>query len=205
MIIQEQQKVAILGGSFDPFHNGHLILVNNLLSSRVVEQVWLTPTGNRNDKQYQSSTEHRLHMLNKFYESLSDADKQFISICTVQIEGQSDGVSTMRLMETLSQQHPQLSFYFVIGADLVDDLKNWVDSERLLKEVQFIVFPRELDNQDQHSNLTCNATYLPTTNLISSSISSTAIRRNIKDGLPILGLVPSCIAEHIYAHGLYKS
>lgn len=186
---------AILGGSFDPIHNGHLYLAKEVLSLSPIHKVILVPSYNHNFKGEDIVLEYdcRLALAQEAVDNFSPL--HFISHPVedyrppVEVWDAERGESgyTSDLVRKLIKQNPGQSFAFIIGADNLENLPNWHDFAWLKENLHFIVIPRpdSVMSCDVLSQIRHNILDMPL-----CDISSSQIRAGIKAGESISGLVP---------------
>lgn len=130
-------RIAVIGGSFDPIHLGHIAMARYVLSQQLADEVWfmvtyVTPLKTRNLTDFDT----RVHMVEK-----AVSHDRGMRVCT--LEKERKGTSyTVDTVTELKQRYPQHSFVWLIGNDQAKQLSNWKDIERLSKEIEFYVFPR---------------------------------------------------------------
>jgi nicotinate-nucleotide adenylyltransferase len=203
-------RIAILGGSFDPPHFGHMLIAQQVLEFAKVDQVWLMPnfTTSTHHKVFRkrlSSPVDRLAMV-KLLES------KHIKASDFEMEHNQKSL-TITTLETLTKQNPQHEFYWITGSDklvtfyLYDDWKDIVLKHRL------IIFPRgqalkDLEKLIKHSlhlkTIPKNVIVLHNKELIVTNISSTIVRERIKKGLSVNFLVPPAVEKYIKKNKLYE-
>jgi len=182
-------KVALFGGSFNPIHNGHLQIANELLE-KGMEEVWIIPCGNHAFGKKLESGEHRMKMINL-------AIGKNPSIKAIGAELDSEGKSySSKTISRFKKEFPH-EFYFVIGTDNLIDMEKWNDFSYLKENVDFILIERE---GFEISDIGISIKRTLNTN---SKISSTQIRENISKGISVKGLVPEKVEEYIRQEGLY--
>lgn len=132
------KRVALLGGSFDPIHEGHLEMARQARRQLQVDEVWFvvsrdTPLKDRTLTTY----ENRLHMV-----KLALTPYRRFKTCTIEreVEGKNYTIDTVHL---LKKRYPKHMFYFLIGGDQVKQLDQWKDIDALLAEVKFCCFKRD--------------------------------------------------------------
>ena len=194
------RHVVIYGGSFDPPHLGHVLVINALLNTTGVNEVWLEPTGERDDKQTEASADDRRVMVSLMMTHIF-GNQAHVSLDTTQLERRLPSSSTLELLEYMEGMHPDHKFSFAIGADLVRDIPNWKSADKLIQKGSFLVIPRfgmeippELPEYAQAVDCPANSDYL----------SSTRIRKLIKEDKSIIGLVPAAVYRYIQHKGLYR-
>jgi nicotinate-nucleotide adenylyltransferase len=200
-------KIGLLGGSFNPPHNGHLAMARAAAKARSLDEVWLVVAARPPHKtpEQTGDSKHRMHMA-----SLAADELPFLRACD--IEFSLPGPSyTCRTLEVLSGQELGTRFFFIMGADSVPELPTWKEPGRVLELAQPVVIPRTgfspadvevLRGVLPESQLAAlRAAYL---NAEPVNISSTAIREMTHRGEPVGDMVPASVAAYIRRHGLYK-
>jgi len=184
-------KIALFGGSFNPIHNGHLQIANELLTKQIVDQVWLIPCGNHAFDKKLASGEARMKMIN-----LAIQNKN--SIKSIGVELNPDKKSyTSKTISWFKREFPH-DFYFVIGADNMKDLEKWHDFEYLKNNVKFILIKRP--GFAFSNDLEIDIKHILSMN---NKISSNQIRENLEKGISINGFVPKKVEKYIELEGLY--
>jgi nicotinate-nucleotide adenylyltransferase len=188
------EKVGILGGTFNPPHLGHLIIANEVMSSHGLDEVWFMPNHEpphkkRSDK---VSSSDRIEMLKLAMQNHPGFKLELIEL---EREGPSFTYDTIRI---LKEHYPQKQFYFIIGADMVEYLPKWHNIDKLLELITFIGVRRPSYNlQTPYPILYADVPEM--------GISSSMIRRRVKEGCTIRYLVPDAIRSYIKENHLYES
>jgi len=181
-------KIAILGGSFDPPHLGHLNAAQQAIELLRLDQVWLMPCFSHAFDKRLSSAKQRLAMCRLLQTS---------NILVSDLEIQKGGISySWETLQLLKQQFPQNDFYWIVGSDQLADFTKWYKWQELLKNERLIFFPRNKDIQQTKKQLP----QLTGKNILSENIiflekaktvdiSSTLIRERINKKLPIIDFV----------------
>lgn len=190
-------NIAILGGSFNPPHFAHQLIASQVLELAKQDQVWLVPCFAHPFVKKLTPAPHRLKMT-RFLASKN------ILVSDIEIKQQKINY-TIDTLNLLKSQYPKHRFSLIIGSDIVLQLPKWKNYQKLLKENNFIIFPRT--NLPSPSPKIPNAKYLilNTPYLVTTNISSFLIRRRIKNNLSIKYLVPARVEEYIKKHKLYNS
>ena len=133
-------RIALLGGSFDPIHNGHLQIAKQALKQIDIDEVWFMPAFNAPLKDGQSASfKDRCNMVAMMI-------KPYRKMKLCQIEAQLSGKSyTYHTITLLKKVYPQHEFCFLMGNDQALNFKKWYNHEQLLKEITFYVFSRDED------------------------------------------------------------
>lgn len=187
--------VALLGGTFNPVHNGHLILASWLAqygtngASEDIDEVWLMPTPVNPLKAVakDASAEQRLEMLRLSLDGCTLP----IRVCDIELTLPQPNY-TIRTLEALTEKYPEKHFKVAIGADNWEIFPKWRDYRRILEDYGVIVYPRPGHMQEQ-------CIHAPVVD-----ISSTQIRRMVKEGKDIQYLVPDKVRQYIIKRRLYR-
>ena len=195
MIKSPKIKVALLGGAFDPITIGHVKVAQFVLSRlHSVEEVWFTPCHEHKYGKRMESAPNRVEMILK---AIEGNNKLFC--CDYEVVEQLSGatIETVRKMnKTPSFKH--YDFNVIIGLDNANTFHKWVEAERLIKEVGFIVVPRRGVERDLSVNwyLEQPHVFLDAKTEI-PEISSTEIRRQLKENRTVK---PEQLDERVYQY-----
>ncbi len=193
-------RIALLGGSFDPPHFGHLNCIKLLLKSGLVDRVWLVPAALHKDKTLHTSSQARREMLELLLKhELAGEDK--VELCWLQLENEKQVSTTFDLLQQLNAQHAQHEFYFVIGSDLLPQLETWHRAQELRNKVKFLLIPRPQYRGDLPNAWQIKV--LPLADGELSPIASANIREGIKVGKNVTDLCPKSVLAYIKEKGLY--
>ncbi len=196
----KKKKVGVLGGTFNPVHNGHIQCALTVLGSGLVDEVMLMPS---NDPPHKGSSvikpEHRLSMLNL---ALKDQN-----IAVSELELKRSGITYT--FDTLTELGEQNLYYFIIGTDSFNNLYQWYRADELLNKANFIVVNRAGEvNKDLKEKVELfNYQYrgdFKYCEMDAIDISSSKIRACIKAGKSVKGLIPDDVADYIEKWKLYK-
>ena len=188
--------IVVFGGSFNPPTIAHHQIAKHILKQTDCEQFFFLPVGDQYPKKGLISSHHRVNMLNLVCEQLPRA-----SVSMIEVE--ADRVLTS--FETLSimkKQYPTQDIAFVIGADNLKDLPNWVQYEQLIQQFKIIVFRRDDIDVDQ-SIKTQFGLYHDRFIVLNSfgkmDVSSTMYRENLNRS----DLVLACVDQYVKEQQLY--
>ncbi|MCJ0548246.1 nicotinate-nucleotide adenylyltransferase [Enterococcus cecorum] len=189
---QSRKQVGILGGNFNPVHNQHLLIADQVGTALNLEKVYLMPEylPPHVDEKDTIEAEHRLNML-----KLATADNPLFDI--EQAELQRKGKSyTYDTMKALIAQNPDTDYYFIIGGDMVEYLPKWYKIDELVEMVQFVGVKRPGYTIDTpYPIIWLDAPMM--------DLSSSLIRKKIAQGCSIRYLVPEAVRNYILEKGLY--
>jgi nicotinate-nucleotide adenylyltransferase len=200
--LERPQRIGVLGGTFDPIHNGHLHIANALRTALDLERVVWVPAGRPPHKigQIVSSDRDRLAMLEL---ALAGAATDQISTIDMERSGPSYTADTL---EILAGQFAPTRLFFLMGEDSLRDLPTWHDPARLLQAAELAVATRPGVDADLESVARRVPTVEGRVHLIPTkeiAISSSEIRQRVSDHQSIQGLVPAAVEAYIRDHGLY--
>ena len=190
------RKIGLLGGCFDPPHNGHLALTALAKSHFGIERFFLVPSGNPPHKRRISPAAQRLEMLRRTIDNsvgleLWDGE--------LHREGPSYTIDTLA---HFSSEFPNAKIHFVIGADNLHEIKSWRNWQDILSIVKLCVaarpgssieIPKELSSADIE--------YFPSPMW---GLSSSMLRDYIGKGLCCDGLMQTRVVEFVESARLYR-
>lgn len=133
------KKIAILGGSFNPVHYGHINLAKNVVAEGVADEVWLSlsPKNPFKDKSMLMPAPQRLKLMN-------DAVQGIPGVKVTDIELSLPEPSyTIDAFDKLTQLYPDNNFVLLIGSDNLEGFIKWKDWEKILERHGLIVYPRD--------------------------------------------------------------
>jgi len=142
-------KILVFGGTFNPPHLGHQLMVEQVLTKTLhngvsFDQLWLLPVGQHSFAKQFVGTEHRLAMLELMKRAIHEKVPGLKGkIFTEKYELEHDEESqTFATLEALSKQYPEHQFAFLIGSDNLEKFHLWHDYELMLSKYPFYVYPR---------------------------------------------------------------
>jgi len=193
-------KIGILGGAFNPPHFGHQLVSQQILDFTDLEEIWLTPCFKHTFQKELAPVSYRVTMTKML-------ENKKIKYCGIEIDQKLSG-ETLELMTLLTKKYPQHQFSFIIGSDNLKSFKKWGQWQKLISTYDFYVFPRPRFGfkLDKFGLTKPNYRFhlIKHHLLIHTNISSTNIRKRLKQGLSITYLVPQNINLYIKKHRLYN-
>ncbi|MDX1972414.1 MAG: nicotinate-nicotinamide nucleotide adenylyltransferase [Candidatus Sumerlaeia bacterium] len=181
--------IGIFGGSFDPFHRAHAMVVLWALQHSAIQKVLIVPTFNHAyGKEFGASYFDRIEMCRL---GIREFTVDRVDVST--IEETLGGVSYMfHTIQALKKHDPKSEYRLLTGSDVFHDVVNWFRGEELLTLAPPLEIPRPLSPGDTRPGLLPN-------------ISSSEVRRRIRTGEVITDLVPALVEEHIRVNRLYHA
>lgn len=204
-IFKKYNCIGILGGTFNPVHNGHIALADYVFSCiDGIEHIFFIPNNMPAYKELknQISTDDRFTMLN-----LALSGYQNISVSDIEIK-RGGYTYTIDTLEEIRAINPRIKIYFIVGADSLYSFTGWVRYRDILKLCSLIVLnrnSRKYELEQFADRLTAKMGY-GEIHIIDSpniDISSSIIRDKISNQESISDLVPAEVAGYIYEHKLY--
>lgn len=192
-------KIGILGGSFNPIHNGHLNMAIKAYEQYHLDEVWLIPNGNapHKDSEKMADATDRLAMC-----ELVAQEYSFIKTCDIEIISEEYSYTYITVTK-LREMYPNYEFYFIMGADSLDYFEKWKKPEIIASICKILVVNRdEYSEKDIVEKIRRINTIFPADIYIvhcpKVNISSTELRKQLaKDDV-----LPS-VYEYICKHDLY--
>jgi len=194
-------KIGLYFGTYNPIHVGHLIIANHMAEHADLDQVWLvvTPHNPFKKKSTLLDDHHRLEMV---YLATEDFPKLKPSDIEFKLPQPSYTINTLLHLE---EKFPNHQFCLIMGEDNLKSLHKWKNYEVILAHHEIYVYPR-IDAKDQ---IAADSELInhPKVHLIDApvvEISSTSIRKNIKEGKNVRPLLPAKVWEYIDHNNFYR-
>jgi len=185
-------NIGILGGTFDPPHLGHLLIAEEVREALKLDEVWFIPTYTPPHKaETQTKSLDRLQMLERAIES-----NPYFSVNTIELE-RSGKSYTFETMKTLRAEYPEHTFYFIIGADMVEYLPHWNRIDELMELVQFVGVKRTGYHLETDYPII-------TVDIPMIDVSSSMLRKRLQNEKSITYLVPDNVYRFIKENHLYE-
>ena len=196
------KQIGIFGGTFDPFHLGHLNMAIDILEKKNLDEIWFCParqSPHKTDAQ-PIAVEHRFKMIEK-------AIAPHPQLRVIDIESRREGLSyTIDTLKLLIELYPTHRFHLILGTDAVAGFHRWRSPEEIVKLVPIIIGRRACEplQLPDAGNITLNAAlqkgYVHSRVM---EVSATEIRERLKQGLFCGHLLPKEVLDYIHQFDLY--
>lgn len=194
-------KIALFGGTFDPVHDAHLAVARAAADAFGLDRLLFVVSGDPPHKtsRRHAPYEHRQRMVELACEADSRFEAPRLESPQVLKGRRSYSIDTIERVQASLSSADEL--FFLLGEDAYRDLHIWYRLEDVVRAVQFLVVSRP-DSQDQpEPDLPgLRAQWLRG---LSHPVSSTELRRRLRAGESVRGLLPDAVAEYIRENGLY--
>jgi len=195
------RRLGVMGGTFDPIHHGHLLTAEEALVQFELQQVVFVPTGLPWMKEHTdvSPAEHRYLMT-----VIATGSNPNFTVSRLEVE--RDGPTyTIETLRTLKEEQSDAELFFITGADAILEIIHWKENDEIFELAHFIAATRpgydlaafEAEAPTRHENVSVM-------NIPALAISSTDIRRRVREGRPIRYLVPEGVKSYVEKTGLYR-
>lgn len=199
--IEEGGTWGVLGGAFDPVHNGHLNLALQIRTIRELDGVIFVPTAFHPDKDHRDGATYRerVDMLDLALKACEDFE-----VCEIEATQKLSGY-TLDTLRALKTTYPETTFQFIVGADNLWQLPSWHKPQALLEEFIFLVGSRPGFELGEQWQLPRDSIELIPIEPV--DVSSSLVRQSTKKGSndsALSPLIPNSVRQYITAHGLYQ-
>jgi nicotinate-nucleotide adenylyltransferase len=192
------RRIGIMGGTFDPIHHGHLVAASEVADRFGLDEVVFVPTGHPWQKGSEdvSAAEDRYLMT-----VIATASNPRFSVSRVDVDRDGPTYTVDTLRDMREQFGPKAQLFFITGADALEKILSWKDTDRMFELAHFVGVTRPgFPLTDAHLPAdTVSLVQVP-----AMAISSTACRARVAAGKPVWYLVPDGVVQYIAKRRLYR-
>lgn len=200
------RRIGIMGGTFDPIHNGHLVCAEQVREDFKLHAIIFIPTGQPVFKRGKkiASGQQRLAMCRG-----AIADNPFFDVSAIEVARGGD-TYTIDTLRTLRAHYPKnVELFFIAGADAIASVSKWKDSDEMGKLARFVGVDRpgyEL-SEERRAAIKASAPSIDISFLTieALAISSSELRNRLESGRSIRYLTPQVVVDHVMEHKLYTN
>ena len=189
-------KVGLYFGSFNPVHNGHLIIANHIKQTEDLSAVWfiVSPQNPFKKENTLLNVNHRIHLI-----QLSIEGEQGLVVSNIEVKLPKPSY-TINTLIYLKEKYPNFEFKIIMGSDGFQNIDKWKNAKEIISDYSFLIYLRPEHNIINHEFAKFKIIEAPLL-----LISSTHIRNLIKNKKSIRYLVPDVVKEEIERCGYYSS
>ncbi len=190
------RKIGLFFGSFNPIHNGHLMLANYIAEYGDMDEVWfvVSPQNPFKDKRSLLDDRHRLRMV----ELAIEGDERF-QVCDIEFYMPKPSY-TIDTLAKLHERYPSYDFHLICGMDNIERFTSWKNHEAILEYYHLLVYPRK----GYSTNELINHPSVKVIDAPEIEVSSTFIRKAISEGHDVRYFVPEKVYKYIDEMRFYK-
>ncbi len=199
-------EIGVFGGTFDPIHNGHLVVAEEVKARLNLAEILFVPTGQpwlKTDSPI-AAAEHRVQMVR-----LALTGKPYFKLSTLEIERAGPSYAVDTIAELQGQLGAGDELVFILGWDSLVELPRWKESSRLIRMCRLVAVPRPGYPPPDIKALETAISGLSQRVVLMEkpqiNISAVVIRERVAQGLSVSHLVPEPVARYIREHGLYAA
>lgn len=188
--------IGLLFGSFNPVHHGHLLLATHLREAAGLDEIWfiVSPQNPFKLNSDLADEHHRLEMVKLAVENVP-----YFNVSDIEFQLDKPSYTHITLKK-LQHQFPSHQFSLIIGKDNAANFQEWKEADWILNNVEILVYNRTVEDKTINFQLTAFNYY----NLPLFDISSTIIRKRVKENQSVRYFVPENVEHYIRFHKLYQ-
>lgn len=199
-------RIGIMGGTFDPIHNGHLQLGIQARTEYGLDQIWFMPSGQPPHKKDHRVTDAAVRM--EMAKLAVEGQEGFLlSDFEIRRPGNTYTAQTLKL---LREAHPETVFYFIIGADSLYDIEKWYRPDQVMRQAILLVAARDCDwdHPTLDTQISClkekYGARICRLHCREMHVSSEEIRAMASRGESLEGLLPAPVLNYVKQNRLYQ-
>ena len=192
-------RIGVMGGTFDPIHNGHLVAANEVRHAFALDDVIFVPTGQpwqKSDREVTLAEDRYLMTV------VATASNRHFSVSRTDVD-RAGPTYTIDTLRALREGREDDELFFITGADALAQILTWHDVEDLFTLAHFVGVTRPgyaLELDDRLPKDAISLVEVP-----ALAISSSDVRARVGRGAPVYYLVPDGVVQYIDKRGLYRS
>lgn len=195
---RRKARLGVMGGTFDPVHHGHLVAASEVASLFGLDEVIFVPTGapwQKSDRKVSAAEDRYLMTV------IATASNPRFSVSRVDIDRDGPTFTIDTLRDLKAERGEDTDFFFITGADALEQIFSWRDAGELFELAHFIGVTRPGHNLADPGLPPGRVSLVE---VPAMAISSTGCRERVRHGEPVWYLVPDGIVQYINKRGLYR-
>ncbi|MEY8337276.1 nicotinate-nucleotide adenylyltransferase [Lachnospiraceae bacterium 62-35] len=198
-------KVGIMGGTFDPIHNGHILIGRQAYEEYQLDEIWYMPSGQPPHKRDHRVTDARIRGK---MTRLAIEDYPYFRFSDFEIKRQGNSY-TAQTLQVLTRDYPEHIFYFIVGADSLFQIETWYHPETIMELAVILAAGRDCKNKgrslEEQIAYLKGAYHARIQRLHSGEIdvSSAELRSMAANGISLKPYVPPKVLAYIESQNLY--
>ncbi len=202
--MKNDRVIVVFGGSFNPPLNSHFSLAEQIISEyENVEKVIFVPVNQKYQKKGLLENKYRYEML----KCVCDKNDEF-EVSDIELKHDRQ-LYTIETLEEIQRQNPNKTIWFTTGSDNLKELNTWAKSEELVKKFKILVLERDDDCLEDIINNNSflkenEKSFIKVKNSVRSSLSSSFVRKKIREGKSIRYFTPDEVYSYIKVNNLFK-
>jgi nicotinate-nucleotide adenylyltransferase len=192
------KKLGFFGGCFNPVTVAHISLIRLAIEECNLDKVYFIPMGDLYSKPDLISAEHRYNML-----CIATKNEPKMEVLRTSIDSKQNNkaIDTFKIIENNFKDSEN---YFIMGSDNYNNINNWKNSEELKQNYKYIILDRGNTNPGNYKLISENNIKTNSESCFNKKISSSLIRKNIKQERTVTGLILKDVENYIIKNQLYK-
>ena len=197
MATLSKNKTGLFFGSFNPIHVGHLIIANHMVEHTDLDEVWfiISPQSPFKMKSSLLADHHRFALVNY---AVEDNSKLWASNIEFNMPTPSYTTHTLAFLE---EKYPMKDFSLIMGEDNIVNINKWKNYEVIINNYKIYVYPRPNTKESEFHSL---ENVIMVNDVPQMEISSSFIRRSIKEGKNVRYLLPHRVFEYVSEMHFYE-
>ncbi len=197
MVTLANKKTGLFFGSFNPIHVGHLIIANHMVQNSDLDEIWfvISPQSPFKKKASLLADYHRYALVNY---AVEDNNKLWASNIEFKLPQPSYTTHTLAFLE---EKYPMKKFALIMGEDNIIHIDKWKNGEYIIENYPIYVYPRP---NTPHSKYHDHHNVTIIEDVPRMEVSSTFIRKSIKEGKDVRYLLPNKAWEYVEEMNFYK-